>query len=304
MTKQIAGVAQTYFGGLFAGICLVVWAGALTAPAFAADEPERLTTVTGLESLPGEVAGVVGSGSQLRLQLRIGGQPRTLNIGDEYKDGWVLKALTDSIATLNKGPQTRLVGLNPSGSSGGPVAAEKSQVSVLGLLTPQQMAVLQREIDSGRWDGRPAWGLDQDQTNRLIAYDDQRDGAYTAWYAKNWVAGVAAMDISSRPTELDIMGSDYADYQKLSAARAQYRVANYQAEMAQPLSGPSSIYIPAGVRITEAMTSAGVSPAGVWTYGVADATGGRILSRADTPVYAGSVATSSMALTNLGVPKQ
>lgn len=56
------------------GIALLLVTGA-NAPVFAAAEPDRLTTVTGLEAHRGEVAGVVGSGKQLRLQLKAAAGP-------------------------------------------------------------------------------------------------------------------------------------------------------------------------------------------------------------------------------------
>ncbi|MDB5440883.1 MAG: hypothetical protein JWM33_3310 [Caulobacteraceae bacterium] len=303
--EEAPNARRSFFGALLIGALLM--GGSVAAYAAAPVEPERLTTVTGLESLPREVAGVVGSGNQLRLQLRIDGQPRTLSVGDEYRDGWVLKGLTDTLATLNKGAQVRMVGLNPTGSTATDAAsASKSLVTVLGLLTTEQQATLQAEIDSGRWDGRPAWGMTQDESNRLLVYDDQNSDALTAWYAKNWVAGVAALDISTRPTAAEIFGSDLEDRQKLQAARNAYREAHYAEEMAMPLTGPSSLYIPAGTKVNDAMVAAGASPAGVWTYSVADDKGGRTLTRIDSPVYDSSLnqAGAAMAMANRGTPQK
>lgn len=279
---------------------------ATSAYAAAPAEPERLTTVTGLESLPGEVAGVVGSGDQLRLQLRVDGQSRTLEIGSEYRDGWVLKALTGAMATMTKGSQTRFVGLNPTGAVDAKAApAERSQVTVLGVLTAEQQAILQDEIDSGRWDGRPAWGLTQDETNRLLVYDERQGRVYTDWYAKNFVPGVLAVNVVGRPTPAQIHGSDYEDYQRLVAARNAYRVAHYAEEMAM-VTGPSSLYVPAGTRVKDLMLATGTSPAGVWIYSVPDETGGRTLTRSDSPVYDPSQNQigNAMALANLGTAKK
>lgn len=81
----------------------------LAAHAFAA-------TGSALDRLPSEVRGVVGSGDQLSLELRSDGVDRVIHLGESYKDGWTLQALTPSQATLARDGQTRQVGLSPSGA--------------------------------------------------------------------------------------------------------------------------------------------------------------------------------------------
>lgn len=68
------------------------------------------------DRLPAEVQGVVGSGDQLRLRLNDAAGVRTLRPGEAYRDGWMLKAVTASTATLAKDGQERVVGLNPENS--------------------------------------------------------------------------------------------------------------------------------------------------------------------------------------------
>ncbi|MDB5438657.1 MAG: hypothetical protein JWM33_1084 [Caulobacteraceae bacterium] len=81
--------------------------GALAAYAAEPGAPERLAT---------QAAGVVGSGDQLSLKLKTPQGERTLKVGEAYADGWTLRALTPTKATLDKDGTTREIGLNPTGA--------------------------------------------------------------------------------------------------------------------------------------------------------------------------------------------
>ncbi|MDB5440324.1 MAG: hypothetical protein JWM33_2751 [Caulobacteraceae bacterium] len=95
------------------------------------------------ELLPGETIGVVGSGDHLGLQVRGEQGVRTLSPGDDYRDGWTLKAVTPTAATLTRGEETRLVGLNLTGAVGRTAQSlAPSEVNVVG-------GTLQAAIDAG-----------------------------------------------------------------------------------------------------------------------------------------------------------
>ncbi|MDB5438344.1 MAG: hypothetical protein JWM33_771, partial [Caulobacteraceae bacterium] len=115
---------------LFAGLLL---AAAAPAP-------------SGPDALPAQVAGVIGSGDQLSLQLRASdtAPARMVRLGDEAIDGWTLTGLTNTVATLSKDGQSRTIGLNPTGalSQRQPVGPPSTvHVTVEGL-TPEMAAVL------------------------------------------------------------------------------------------------------------------------------------------------------------------
>ncbi|MDB5440759.1 MAG: hypothetical protein JWM33_3186, partial [Caulobacteraceae bacterium] len=85
---------------------------------------------SGPDILPKEVVGVVGSGDQLNLQVMQDQGVRTLKPGDLYRDGWTVTAVTASTATLTKGGQSRMVGLNPDGALQQRATAAPSQVTL------------------------------------------------------------------------------------------------------------------------------------------------------------------------------
>lgn len=304
-TRYAQASSRLALGATF--LCLILTGGPIAAYAAAVPERQNIRpeASAGLENLPREVVGVLGSGDQLRLRLRSeDGAARTLSVGDEYKAGWILKALSSTVATLGQGNQLRQIGLNPDGDlaqAGG--SSEKSSIAVLGVLTPDQMTALQSEIASGRWDGRPTWGMTQDETNRLIAYDLQRDQAYLDWYKKNFIPGKPAGQVPGRPTEADIYGSDNDDYQKLAQQRNAYRSANFQAEVGSGWSGPTTVYVPVDQIPIQAANAAGANPNGLWAISAADDTGGRTMTLVPTSTYQGGTAlTGAIPAANRGTP--
>ncbi|MDB5440520.1 MAG: hypothetical protein JWM33_2947 [Caulobacteraceae bacterium] len=270
--------------------------------------PARAAAPAGtLETLARDVVGVIGSGDQLSLRIKpADGPARTLKVGDLYQEGWVLKALSPTMATMTKDGQLHLVGLNPTGELAGASAdAPGSLVLVQGAggLTGQQVLAIQGEIAAGRWNGQPAWGMDQARTARLIAYDVQRDSILAAWYAQNWQVGKMAMSIPNRPTEPEIFGVNNEDYQALNQARVAYRNANVQAEMTQPLTGPSEVTVLAGQIPIQVLTAAGGDPRGTWALSPSNADGSRTLSRGAGASGFVGVLDSAVPIANRGAPQ-
>lgn len=223
--------------------------------------------------------------------------------------GLTAYATTPSQARAELSQSLRATVENRDGGAGyAPGGAAAGPARVATVRMPQEPSVpalpagLLNEIASGRWDGRPAWGLNQDQTERLIAYDLKRDRALTDFYANNFIPGQQGSQIPGRPSEAEILGPDTDDYRRLAASREAYRAANYQAEMATPFGGPSSIHVRADEIPIQAITAAGADPRGVWVLGPADDDGGRTMTRNDSAVYASGALTSAMAIANWGNP--
>ena len=126
--RAIAAIAAAMVVGL-----------AATGPAGAASPPPQ-----GADALPGVVVGVLGSGDQLALQIKADDAGRrVLRIGDSFREGWVLSALTASTATLTKDGQSRTVGLNPTGAVASNDVKRPSVVQVAGNeLPPEVIEVL------------------------------------------------------------------------------------------------------------------------------------------------------------------
>lgn len=154
------------------------WAGSLMLAVFLAAGAAlaHAAEPSGLDRLPSEVVGVTGSGDALRLQVKSDGQVRTLVPGDEYRDGWKLRSVSASKATLFKSGETREVGLNPTGALASNAAtAPPSDVSLVGGLSS--------EVIEAAWDKRmndpkfanvawPRTGFDLNEEKRMTAYDD------------------------------------------------------------------------------------------------------------------------------------
>lgn len=106
----------------------------------AAGVVQGATAASAPDLLPGEVRGVTGSGDSLSLQLKTAdGAERSLKPGDAYRDGWVLKALTPTAATLAREGQERQVGLNPT-LAASPADEAATKVTVLSGPTTLRLA--------------------------------------------------------------------------------------------------------------------------------------------------------------------
>ncbi|MDB5439932.1 MAG: hypothetical protein JWM33_2359 [Caulobacteraceae bacterium] len=147
MTRNLPNLPLRLAGALLAGLLLT----AAAEPA----APDRL---------PGEAVGVVGSGDQLALRLMQDRQERTLKLGDEYRDGWRLEALTPTSATLAREGQRREVGLNPTGQlAGSAPATPPSQVRV--LLSDEEILAMVRSRPPIN-GGKPMVGMTAAESER------------------------------------------------------------------------------------------------------------------------------------------
>lgn len=150
-----------------------------SAPAGSAYSEVR-PTIAG--ALSAQIVGVVGSGDKIALQLKVGETRRTLRPGDIYEDGWVLSHLTPTSAVLTRNGVAFELGLNPGGRiSGAPLDLPPSQVTVNSGV---DAALLQRLIDSGKWDGKPKPGLTLEETQRSVVYGERLGQAVTAGLAQ------------------------------------------------------------------------------------------------------------------------
>ncbi|MDB5441255.1 MAG: hypothetical protein JWM33_3682 [Caulobacteraceae bacterium] len=248
--------------GLFVSLAL-----GLTAPALA-DAPD---------DLPGQVAGVIGSGPSLSLKFRpVAGEPtRVLSLGDVYADGWVLTGLTPSVATLTKAGMSRSVGLNPSGAlAAAPSDARPSEVKV--IFSAAELAYFDALIAGGHWNGQAEPGRTLDETRRGLLYH-------------NRLAEARARGITDAK---EILGPDYADWISLGAAgwvaERQYALDRGDINTVRrfdglPPVGPDKILVPAGTSPDAAFRAAGlVSQAGYAEQGPEgslDADGNRTFTR-------------------------
>ncbi|MDB5440882.1 MAG: hypothetical protein JWM33_3309 [Caulobacteraceae bacterium] len=268
------GKGRMLLGGAL--IAALIGGGTLSAYAAAPSAPQ-VALPADLSSLPGQVIGVVGSGDQLSLQIRASDRqgPRTVRPGDEYQNGWTLRAVTPTLAILSRAGETHQVGLNPAGTLAAPAAAAPSSVTV--QLSAQDKADLEAMIAAGNWDGKamPGLTLAESQSHVLM------------------VSRIEALSPPSLPgsRRLLTMVQDAPMRARFGdAAVDQFRVESQRmiqattdmawADLAaRPLTGPSTYYIPPGVSESAAMAQAGVDPRGDWGFGVRDANGGTTYTR-------------------------
>jgi len=128
---------------------------------------------------------VVGSGDQLALQIRsqdTAGR-RTIQRGEEYKDGWILKGLSPVTATLAKDDQVREIGLNPTGAVA-PASPEGPLSTVTITLSAAEQARLQAAIDTHYWNGQSLPGLSLADTQTVVLADLTIRAALVAGFDK------------------------------------------------------------------------------------------------------------------------
>ncbi|MDB5441575.1 MAG: hypothetical protein JWM33_4002 [Caulobacteraceae bacterium] len=127
------------------------------------------TAQSPLATLPSTIIGVIGSGDQLALKLGDGEGQRVLKPGDSYAGDWILKSLTDSVATFSRDGQVQAIGLNPSGALAAAVPA--SPPSSVTVLTPEDAALLDRLRAEKHWNGKADTGLSISETQRLLVLE-------------------------------------------------------------------------------------------------------------------------------------
>lgn len=167
----------------------------------------------GLSTLASEVSGVVGSGDKLGLKLGAGEASRVLRPGEIYGDGWVLRSVTASQATLTKGAEVRQVGLNPTGAlAAGEEVAPATQVNTIGSARPAA-EILAELRASEQWDGQSRPGLTLDETQRFLVQ--------TYLVRQHTQALMRSLPPGSvytiGPEEMRSLGFDYQDYLALGA---------------------------------------------------------------------------------------
>ncbi|MDB5439177.1 MAG: hypothetical protein JWM33_1604 [Caulobacteraceae bacterium] len=182
----------------------IIAAGLLLAAAAAAP--------SGLDGLPSQVAGVLGSGDQLSLQLRAtpDAPARIIHLGGDAIDGWVLTGLTNTVATLSKDGLIRVIGLNPTGALAlaRPVVPPTVVRVTLDGLTPEIAGILALRDEEVTARMTPAWrkawnatsparGLTAEEGRRLSLYQSRYSLMYDALVA----AAVANMRSGQRPGE-------------------------------------------------------------------------------------------------------
>lgn len=169
---------------------------------------------SGPDALPSQVAGVVGSGEELVLQLRQTGDtpPRLVHLGEDAIDGWTLSGLTATAATLGKDGQTRTIGLNPSGA-----LASKAPSVPLTLVTMagEDARLLAQAIARGVWDGQKLQpGLTLEETQRYWVLNERFSETWRAFQtnlnARAEKAGITLMGAIMRNDLLSALGPQYA----------------------------------------------------------------------------------------------
>ncbi|MDB5440415.1 MAG: hypothetical protein JWM33_2842 [Caulobacteraceae bacterium] len=169
---------------------------------------------SGPDALPSEVAGVVGSGDQLALQLRQTADtpPRLVHLGDDAIDGWTLSGLTATAATLSKDGQTRTIGLNPSGA----LASKAPTVApTLVTMAGEDARLLAQAIARGVWDGEKLQpGLTLEETQRFYVLNERFSETWKAFQtdlnARAEKAGIKLMGAIMRNDLLSALGPQYA----------------------------------------------------------------------------------------------
>ncbi|MDB5440522.1 MAG: hypothetical protein JWM33_2949 [Caulobacteraceae bacterium] len=201
---------------------------------------------SGPDALPAQVAGVIGSGDQLSLQLRATADApaRIVHLGEAAIDGWALTGLTDTVATLAKDGQTRAIGLNPTGALASKApAAPPSQVTIAG----EDARLLAQAIARGVWDGQTLQpGLTLEETQRYWTLNERFSEKYkvfaTDLEARATKAGIELSGAILRNDTLSVLGPQYApEFAALSNKMADER--DQQSAAALARYGPVTVHV-------------------------------------------------------------
>ncbi|MDB5438343.1 MAG: hypothetical protein JWM33_770 [Caulobacteraceae bacterium] len=261
---------------------LIIAAGLLVAAAAPAP--------SGPDALPAQVAGVIGSGDQLSLQLRAteGAPARIVHPGEEAIDGWTLSGLTNTVATLSKGDQSRTIGLNPTGAVAvaRPFAPPSTVRVTIDGLTPEMAAILALSDEELLAQSRPGVrqayqsmtggrGLTAEEARRLDLYQTRfsllgpllRDAAQAKARAGQQRGETSSSIISNDPDSALLFGQDYID---LVGRQRQYDYQQAQQQYQASVSDgvrmvwvPNAPDSPAHMPYPGGMVVAGNTPQGV-----------------------------------------
>ncbi|MDB5439740.1 MAG: hypothetical protein JWM33_2167 [Caulobacteraceae bacterium] len=252
---------------------------AMAIAAFGAASTARPAELAGPERLATDLAGVVGSGDLLSLSLKTQGYERILKIGDVYEDGWTLRALTPTKATLTKDGTEREVGLNPTGQVAAAVStAAPTIVDVTGL--PSE-ATIQAYVDAALAldplaleKAKHGQALTVEEARRSLAYrgmisDDLTRRMQNAGSARS-------VSISGEDQRAVLGDAGFSEYWAMEVkVRAFDRDQTLTDLAARPVTGPTSYYVLAGASQAAVISAQGIDNRGAWSSGAADSQGGR-----------------------------
>lgn len=254
------------------GLCLVISSAALMAYAAQPSAPEALSA---------EAAGVIGSGDQLSLKLS-GPAGRTLSLGQEYRDGWVLQALTPDTAVLARNGEMRRVGLNPSGETADNRAlANDSQVAVLAASTGRGAGQAPPGATKVATAAKPP--VVQDAA-RIAATGQRVEAAISEAMRNARARGVDAVNLSDLRTGIGKDDFDaYIAARSPDQARADALALNdsnsVKAMDGQVIDGPATIYVAAGQSKAVAVQQSGLLGLSGYRMGPLQPDGSAILYR-------------------------
>ncbi|MDB5441271.1 MAG: hypothetical protein JWM33_3698, partial [Caulobacteraceae bacterium] len=194
-----------------------------------------------LDRLPQEVVGVVGSGGELSLKVAQDQTIRTIKPNEEYRDGWMLKTLTPSTATLTRAGESREVGLNPFGSLTPPPAANDPSKVLIAGDTIEDRDALDRSFIAEYWRSK---GIDPNAPGLSFNLNDFRQvlgpDRFAAFEANDTRLG--ELRVARARTEALARGD-------LNTVRALDH---------QPVAGPDSFMVLPGVDPEQAAQAAGL----------------------------------------------
>ncbi|MDB5437716.1 MAG: hypothetical protein JWM33_143, partial [Caulobacteraceae bacterium] len=212
-----------------------------------------------LKRLPTEVAGVLGSGSNLSLSLFSTWGSRRLSIGDEYQDGWKLTALTPSAASLTRNGETRQVGLNPTGALASSEVAPPSSVTIAGL--PDEKTIL-AYVDR-RLKEEP-FVLTGSSLRYLTPQEQRRNLAYIGMMSDER-ARRAPDELGQAEMRAFLGQAAWDDFIALSQKATEGQLRDQIADLAaRPVTGPTTYYVPPGSNAAAIAQTLGVDRRGLW----------------------------------------
>ncbi|MDB5439277.1 MAG: hypothetical protein JWM33_1704 [Caulobacteraceae bacterium] len=226
-----AGRLRRTMGLVLVGCILT--GGGLLAYAAEPDAPDRL---------PQEVVGVMGSGDQLSLKVAQGQVIKTVKLNEEYRDGWTLKGLTATSATLAKDGVTREVGLNPAGVLAPPPAADDPSMVLVAGDTLEARGAFEQATLADYW---AAAGIDATQPGpKRVSLEEMRqllgEARYQAFMANDLRLG----QLRGAKARAD------------AVARGDFNAVRAYDHL--PVAGPDSFDVPSGVTVDQAAQDIGL----------------------------------------------